>query len=134
MISLRYHLVSIAAVFLALALGVLLGSGGVSERLLSAQAGRADGLDGQVQTLTAERDRLAAAQQAADGFAGRVGPAAVRGLLAGKTVAFVTVGRGSGRPGRDRQAARPVRGRGDRRAGPDRRPSATRRGPTSSAS
>jgi hypothetical protein len=91
-ISLRYHLVSIAAVFLALALGVLLGSGGVSERLLSAQAGRADGLDGQVQTLTAERDRLAEAQRAADGFAGRVGPAAVRGLLAGKTVAFVTVG------------------------------------------
>ena len=92
MISLRYHVGSIAAVFLALALGVVLGSGGVSERLLSASARKADGLDGQVQSLTAERDSLLATQRGADDFATRIGPVAVRGLLAGKKVAFVTVG------------------------------------------
>ncbi|MGH3884716.1 MAG: copper transporter, partial [Pseudonocardiaceae bacterium] len=35
MISLRYHVISIAAVFLALALGVVLGSTAISDRLLS---------------------------------------------------------------------------------------------------
>lgn len=92
MISLRYHAVSIAAVFLALAVGVLLGASGVSDRLLSAASGRADDLGEQVRTLTVERDALAAAQRAADEFARRVGPAAVRGLLSGRTVALVTTG------------------------------------------
>jgi hypothetical protein len=91
-ISLRYHALSIAAVFLALAVGVVLGAGGVSDRLLSAASRQADGLDGQVTTLTAERDGLLAAQRGADEFAARIGPAAVRGLLAGKKVAFVSVG------------------------------------------
>ena len=35
MISLRYHIISIGAVFLALALGVVLGSTAISDRLLS---------------------------------------------------------------------------------------------------
>jgi hypothetical protein len=41
-ISLRYHVVSITAVFIALAVGVLLGSSGVSDRLLTAVTVRAD--------------------------------------------------------------------------------------------
>jgi outer membrane murein-binding lipoprotein Lpp len=91
-ISMRYHAVSIAAVFLALAIGVVLGSAGVSDRLLSAVSGKADELAGQVQTLRTERDALAAAQRASDEFAQRVGPAAVRGLLSGRTVTLVTSG------------------------------------------
>jgi outer membrane murein-binding lipoprotein Lpp len=91
-ISLRYHVVSIAAVFLALALGVLLGSGGVSQRLLSAVTAQSDDLSAQVQTLTAERDELVAAQRASDEFTQRVGPAAVRGLLEGRTVTLLTSG------------------------------------------
>jgi len=92
MISMRYHAVSIAAVFLALAVGVVLGSAGVSDRLLSAVSNEADDLAGQVQTLRAERDGLAAAQRASDEFARRVGPAAVRGLLQGRSVTLVTSG------------------------------------------
>lgn len=92
MISLRYHAVSIGAVFLALALGVLLGASGVSDRLLSAVSTERDDLDERVQTLTGERDDLAAAGRASDEFARRVGPAAVRGLLPGQTVALVTAG------------------------------------------
>jgi hypothetical protein len=91
-ISFRYHLVSIAAVFLALAVGVVLGSAGVSDRLLSAVSHEADNLAGQVQTLRAERDGLAAGQRASDEFARRVGPAAVRGLLQGSSVTLVTTG------------------------------------------
>lgn len=92
MISLRYHAVSITAVFLALAVGVVLGASGVSDRLLSAVATEADDLGGRVQTLTTERDTLAAAQRASDEFATRIGPAAVRGVLQGRTVALVTSG------------------------------------------
>jgi outer membrane murein-binding lipoprotein Lpp len=61
-ISLRYHAVSIAAVFLALAIGIVLGASGVSERLLGAVTTKADDLGGQVQQLTAERDALAASR------------------------------------------------------------------------
>ena len=92
MISLRYHAVSIAAVFLALAVGVVLGASGVSDRVLSAVSTQRDDLGGQVAHLTAERDALAVQQRAADEFAGKVGPAAVRGLLQGQTVAFVVAG------------------------------------------
>ena len=92
MISLRYHAVSIAAVFLALAVGVVLGSSGVSDRVLAAVSTQRDDLSAEVTRLTAERDVLAAQQRAAGEFASRVGPAAVRGLLAGQTVALVVAG------------------------------------------
>lgn len=92
MISLRYHAVSIAAVFLALAIGVVLGASGVSDRLLGAVTTKADDLGGKVQQLTAERDALAASQRASDEFAQRVGPAAVRGTLTGQTVVLITSG------------------------------------------
>jgi len=91
-ISLRYHVVSIAAVFLALAVGVLLGTSGVSDRLLSAVSTQRDDLGDQVARLSAERADLTAQQRAADEFATRVGPAAVRGLLPGQTVALVVAG------------------------------------------
>lgn len=90
MISLRYHVVSLAAVFLALTVGVVLGATGISDRLLGAVATKADGLTGQVQQLTAQRDALAAAQRADDEFARRIGAAAVHGALQGQSVALVT--------------------------------------------
>lgn len=92
MISLRHHAVSLAAVFLALAVGVVLGAGGVSDRLLGAVAAERDDLGGRVARVTAERDALAARERAAEEFAGRLGPAAVRGTLQGQTVALVVAG------------------------------------------
>ena len=92
MISLRYHALSIGAVFLALAVGVVLGASGVSDRLLSAVSAQRDDLGEQVLTLTDERDDLAAAVRASDEFARRVGPAAVAGRLAGQSVVLVTAG------------------------------------------
>jgi outer membrane murein-binding lipoprotein Lpp len=88
----RYHAVSLAAVFLALAVGVLLGASGVSDRLLTAVAVDRDDLAVQVQQLTAERERLAGAQRAADEFAARTGGATVRAALGGQSVVLVTIG------------------------------------------
>jgi outer membrane murein-binding lipoprotein Lpp len=92
MISLRYHAVSIAAIFLALAVGVLLGASGVSDRVLGAVTSQRDDLAGRVERLTSERDALAAQERASDEFAARIGPAAVRGLLSGQYVTVVAVG------------------------------------------
>lgn len=100
MISLRYHALSLCAVFLALAVGVVLGASGVSDRLLSAVSSERDDLGEQVLALGRERDDLAAAARAAGEFAQRVGPAAVRGTLDGQTVVLVT----SGAEGGDRDA------------------------------
>ena len=92
MISLRYHAVSIAAVFLALAVGVFLGASGLSDRVLSAVSTTRDDLGTQVDQLTAQRDSLLASQSSADEFAARIGPSVVKGLLPGQTVALVTIG------------------------------------------
>lgn len=90
MISLRYHVVSLAAVLLALALGVVLGSTGVSHRLLAALSDDRDDLGRQVVDLQTQRNTLAAQLDGADAFGAAVAPLAVRGLLEGRTVVLVT--------------------------------------------
>ena len=100
MISLRYHAVSLAAVFLALAVGVVLGASGLSDRLLAAVSLERDDLQARVVDLTVERDALAAEQRTGAEFAQRVAPAAVRGALDGQPVVLVTSGADRG----DREA------------------------------
>ncbi|HEX4724042.1 MAG TPA: copper transporter, partial [Pseudonocardiaceae bacterium] len=56
MISLRYHIVSIGAVFLALALGVILGSTTLSDSLLSGISGQKAKLGEQVVDLQAQQN------------------------------------------------------------------------------
>lgn len=90
MISLRYHVVSLAAVFLALALGVVLGATTLSDSILSGISGQKARLGEQVTDLQAQRDGLTAQLADADRFATGVGPLAVRGLLARRTVVLIT--------------------------------------------
>jgi len=90
MISLRYHIISIAAVFLAIALGVVLGSTTVSDRLLAGLKDDKHMLSRQVEDLTVERNAQRERLVDADGFASAVGPMAVRGLLDQRTVVIVT--------------------------------------------
>lgn len=90
MISLRYHVISIAAVFLALALGVVLGSTAISDRLLSGLNANRDELGRQVSVLQAERTGLRARVSEADMFGAAVGPRIVSGALRGHTVVLVT--------------------------------------------
>lgn len=90
MISLRYHIISIAAVFLALALGVVLGSTAISNRLLSGLSSNRAELSRQVTDLQAERNKLQARLADADVFSATVGPRIVAGALRGRTVVLVT--------------------------------------------
>ena len=90
MISLRYHVVSTAAVFLALAIGVVLGSTALSGALLSGLADEKGDLARQVSDLGAERAALAGRLADVDGFAAATGPMTVRGLLDQRTVVLVT--------------------------------------------
>ena len=90
MISLRYHVISIAAVFLALALGVVLGSTAISGRLLSGLSSNRDELGRQVSDLQVERNGLRARLADADVFGAAVGPRVVNGVLRARTVVLVT--------------------------------------------
>lgn len=90
MISLRYHVISIAAVFLALAVGVVLGSTTLSRTLLSGLNNENSELGTQVAELEDQRNALNARLGDADSFAATIGPAAVKGSLAQRTVVLVT--------------------------------------------
>ncbi|MGW3470657.1 copper transporter [Saccharopolyspora sp. NPDC000995] len=90
MISLRYHIVSIAAVFLALAVGVLVGSTSLSGRLLAGVGNERQSLQEQVDALNAERTVLKAQVAAADRFNAAVGPMTVHGQLAQRSVVLIT--------------------------------------------
>jgi hypothetical protein len=89
-ITLRYHVISIGAVFLALALGVLLGSTTLSDSLLSGISGQKAQLGEQVSDLQAQRNALNAQLADADQFATGVGPLTVRGLLTQRTVVVIS--------------------------------------------
>lgn len=90
MISLRYHVISIGAVFLALALGVVLGSTTLSDSLLSGLSGQKDQLGQRVSELQAQRNALNGRVAADGGFATGVGPLAVRGLLTQRPVVLIS--------------------------------------------
>ena len=84
--ALRHHVIWLTAVFLALALGLVLGSGVLSARVASilpdgAVSQRSDG-DGRAEEQNALKEKLTAASQFDTQVAGRI----VRDALAGKSV------------------------------------------------
>jgi hypothetical protein len=90
MVSMRYHIVSLAAIFLALALGIVLGATKINSPLLA-------GLQGDNTQLSTQRDELAAEHSkledrvAADAkFASSIGPLSVRGTLQNAQVVVIT--------------------------------------------
>jgi hypothetical protein len=86
MISLRQHAISLAAVFLALAVGVVLGSGLLSNTLLSGLRDDKHDLQNQINTLTDQKNALNEKLGAADDFDGQVAGRIVHDALAGKSV------------------------------------------------
>lgn len=86
MISLRSHAISLAAVFLALAIGVVLGSGLLSDSLLSGLRDEKRGLQDQINALTDDKNALNERLAAADDFDTQVAPAIVRDALKDRTV------------------------------------------------
>ncbi len=86
MISLRSHAISLAAVFLALAVGVVLGSGLLSDTLLSGLREEKRDLQGQINALTDDKNALNERLGAANDFDTQVAPRIVRDALANKSV------------------------------------------------
>ncbi|WP_127126111.1 copper transporter [Georgenia sp. SYP-B2076] len=91
MIDFRYHLVSLIAVFLALAVGIVLGAGPLRDTI-------GDTLTGQVQDLRADRDRLRGELAAAETDAAErttyledSAPVLLAGTLADRSVSLVTL-------------------------------------------
>ncbi|MGE2835791.1 copper transporter [Mycobacterium sp. SMC-4] len=86
MISLRTHAISLAAVFLALAIGVALGSGLLSNTVLSGLQDDKHELQEQIDTLTGERNALNEKLAAAADFDAQMAPRILAGNLRDKSV------------------------------------------------
>jgi len=85
-ITLRHHVISLAAVFVALAIGVVLGSGAFSGTLASGLRGDKGDLQNQISTLTNDKTALTERLSAAGEFDTQMAPRMVRDALAGKSV------------------------------------------------
>ena len=97
MIDFRYHLISLIAVILALALGILAGSGFLGGPLLERLRGEVRGLHEDNDRLQDEVRRLDDQIDQGDAFAAAVEPALTRGKLAGEEIVVVRVARTEGR-------------------------------------
>jgi Copper transport outer membrane protein, MctB len=102
MIDFRYHLVSLVSVFLALAVGIVLGAGPLKDPIT-------EGLSQSVQQLRQDRDALGdqlktaqAATRNRDTFIDDLQGQLVTGQLSGRAVVLVTL------PGADADAVRPL--------------------------
>jgi len=88
-IDFRYHLVSLIAVFLAVALGIVIGTTALNQPILSDIRGQVSTLEQDKRTLEDQSRRLDARVQADDEFDASVAPALVRGTITGRRVLLV---------------------------------------------
>ncbi|MDT5334901.1 MAG: hypothetical protein QOD90_406, partial [Mycobacterium sp.] len=86
MISLRSHAISLAAVFLALAVGVALGSGLLSNTLLSGLRDDKQELQNQINGLTDDKNLLNEKLNAAGEFDAQMSPRILHDTLKDKSV------------------------------------------------
>ncbi|MDQ3951892.1 MAG: copper transporter [Actinomycetota bacterium] len=94
MIDFRYHIVSIVAVFLALGIGVVMGSGVVGEPLLENIRDRARDVQDFNDRLKEDVDELEHELSVARDFTAAVEPMLIKGRLAGEDVVIVDVASG----------------------------------------
>lgn len=90
MIDFRYHLVSIIAVFLALAIGIVLGSTELQGHTIDVLRSSSDSLKSQLNAVSAERDGYQAQSNAGEQFLQTAEPRLLAGLLTGDRVVIVT--------------------------------------------
>jgi Copper transport outer membrane protein, MctB len=86
MISLRQHTISLAAVFLALAVGVVLGSGFLSDTLLSSLRDEKRDLHTQINGLNDQKNALTQKLSAANNFDRQLAGRMMRDALSGKSI------------------------------------------------
>ena len=89
MIDFRYHLVSIIGIFLALAVGIVLGTTALNGRVLDDLRGRIEDLSGDKRDLEDDVQGLRADVRASDEFAAGVAPGLVSGSLDRQRVLLV---------------------------------------------
>lgn len=91
MIDFRYHLVSLVAVFLALAVGIVLGAGPLAQPIGDTLTGQVDKLredrNALSNQLTESKERLATNEQVANAFSGRI----FDNILSGVNVALIVL-------------------------------------------
>ena len=90
MISFRYHLVSIIAVFLALALGILVGTTGLNGAILSDLKKQVKNLRGETASLRTSNDALSTTATNDEKFASQYMKPILAGRLTGQTVAVIS--------------------------------------------
>lgn len=90
MVDFRYHLVSIIAVFLALAVGIVVGTTALNGPVLDGLRRANNGLIKEKQGLQADVGDLRTEVATADGFATELAPGVLRGRLSGQRVLLVT--------------------------------------------
>ncbi|SDS59791.1 copper transporter [Paraoerskovia marina] len=92
MIDFRYHIVSLISVFLALAVGIILGAGPLEGPIGDQLTGQVDQLRAERNELREELDESEDAGDAAAAFIEASGPRLVDGSLDGVSVAVVALG------------------------------------------
>jgi len=88
-IDFRYHLVSIVSIFMALAVGIVLGAGPLKEGIGNGLTEQTSALRAEKTQLRTELDAEKRGTAARDAFSAAVAPAIMRGALTGKVVALV---------------------------------------------
>lgn len=91
MIDFRYHLVSIVSVFLALAVGIVLGAGPLKEDIGATLTSQVTQLRSEKTALRADLGTAEQGSQARDTYAADVLPLVIRDQLANRTVALVVL-------------------------------------------
>jgi Copper transport outer membrane protein, MctB len=90
--SARYHAASLIAVFLALAVGILVGAEFGGETLTETRRDLEHSLVGNLQDARSRADELSGQLNRSDEFGERVYPVLTRGRLRGKRIAIVALG------------------------------------------
>jgi hypothetical protein len=88
-IDFRYHLVSLVAVFLAVALGIVIGTTQLNDPILSDIRGQVTSLEQDKRALEDQTRQLQSQVDVANSFDQAVAPALVKGTLTGRTVLLV---------------------------------------------
>jgi Copper transport outer membrane protein, MctB len=90
--SSRYHAASLAAVFLALAIGILIGVGFGDDVLSETKRDLESSLTGDLEAARSRSDQLAGQLNRSDEFGQRVYPVLVRGKLQGQRIGVLALG------------------------------------------
>jgi hypothetical protein len=90
--SARYHTASLIAVFLALAIGILIGAQFGGDALTNTRKDLEHSLVGNLQDARSRADELSGQLNRSDEFGERVYPVLTRGRLSGKRLAIVALG------------------------------------------